>query len=124
DAPEGLERNTIVGISLAIPLPLWDRNEEAIDDALIEREKVRRTLQAAVFQLESDLRAALDARKAAYTLARAANGEVPRLAQATFEDFQTAQQSGQATLLQVQQAQEQLVELENSALELMEDYLL
>jgi len=51
-----------------------------------------------------------------------ANGGALPLAKKNFEDFRAAQQSGQASLLQVQQAQAQLMQLETSTLALRNNY--
>jgi cobalt-zinc-cadmium efflux system outer membrane protein len=122
DAPEGLERNTFAGIGLSIPLPLRNRNEQAIEEAKIDIEKARRARGAKMFEIHSELRAALKAREAAHQLALSASGEALELAKKNFNDFKAAQQTGQASLLQVQQAQTQLLQLENSALEFQKNY--
>ncbi len=122
DAPEGLERNTFAGIGLSIPLPLRNRNEQAIEEAKIEIEKARRARGAKMFEIHSELRAALKAREAAHELSLSAGGEALELAKKNFIDFKAAQQTGQASLLQVQQAQTQLLQLENSALEFQTNY--
>jgi outer membrane protein TolC len=46
------------------------------------------------------------------------------MAKKNFENFRAAQQNGQASLLQVQQAQAQLLQLETSTLALRNSYLL
>ena len=51
-----------------------------------------------------------------------ASGETLTLAKKNFEEFQAAQRDGLASPLQVQQAQTQLLQLENSALQLRKDY--
>ena len=122
DEPDGLERNNFVGIGFSIPLPLFNKNEAAIEDAQIDIEKARRQQVAKAFKIESELAAALRARRAAYQLVAAAGGEALPLAQENLEQFKAAQQSGQATLLQVQQAQQQLLQIETSTLDLRKNY--
>jgi len=122
DAPEGLERNSFVGIGLSIPLPFRNRNEEAIEAAKINIEEARRARAAKAFEIHSELRKSLAARKAAHQLVTSANEGALPLAKKNFEEFRTAQQSGQASLLQVQQAQAQLMQLETSTLALRNNY--
>ena len=122
DEPGGLERNSLVGIGLSIPLPLRNRNEEAIESAKIDIEKARRARSAKAFEIHSDLRKALIARKAAYDLVKTAEEGALPLAKKNFEEFRAAQLNGQASPLQVQQAQAQLLQLETSTLALRNNY--
>lgn len=122
DEPSGLERNTFTGVSVSIPLPLRNKNEQAIEEAKIDIEKARLARSAKMFSIHSELRRALDARLAAYELAKSAQGESLPLAKENLDEFKAAQQDGQASLLQVQQAQSQLLQLENSALDLQQNF--
>jgi len=122
DEPDGLERNTFTGVGISIPLPLRNKNEQAIEEAKIDIEKARRSRSAKVFSIHSELRRALEARLAAYKLAKSSQEEALPLAQKNLDEFKKAQQDGKASLLQVQQAQSQLLQLENSALELQKNY--
>jgi cobalt-zinc-cadmium efflux system outer membrane protein len=124
DAPEGLERNSLVGIGISIPLPLRNRNEVAIESAKLDIEKARRARGAKVFEIHSELNKALLARKAAHDLVKSATEGALPMAKKNFENFRAAQQNGQASLLQVQQAQAQLLQLETSTLALRNSYLL
>lgn len=45
DEPEGLESDRMLGFQLSIPLPLWNRNQGAIDEATARKQ--RRQLEAA-----------------------------------------------------------------------------
>ena len=122
DEPIGLDRNTFAGIGVSIPLPLRNKNEEAIEQAELDIEEARRARSAKMFSIHSDLRRALEARQAAYKLARSAQGEALPLAKKNLDGFKAAQQMGQASLLQVQRAQTQLLQLENAALDLQKNY--
>lgn len=124
DEPSGLERNTFAGVGISIPLPLRNKNEAAIEDAQIDIVKARKARSAKIFAIHSDLRRALEARLAAYKLAKSAKTEALPLAQKNLDEFKKAQQGGRAdvSLLQVQQAQTQLLQLENAALDLEKNY--
>lgn len=122
DAPEGLERNTLAGIGISIPLPFRNHNGQAIEEATSDIEKVRRERDAKVFEIRSEVQAALKARAAAHQLASDAGGGALALARKNFDDFKAAQQAGQASLLQVQQAQGQLLQLQSAALEFQKNY--
>ena len=122
DEPDGLERNTFTGVGISIPLPLRNKNEQAIEEAQIEIEKAKRARSAKMFAIHSELRRALEARLAAYKLAKSSQSEALPLAQKNLDEFKKAQQEGKANLLQVQQAQSQLLQLENAALDLQKNY--
>lgn len=122
DEPIGLDENTLFGISISIPLPFWKRNREAIDHAAINLEAARQTIAARELFIRLELAAALEKRFATYELAAEASGETLQLAQENLQAFRTAYESGQATLLQLQRAQEQELELLTAALELTTGY--
>ncbi|MEC5129458.1 TolC family protein [Verrucomicrobiales bacterium BCK34] len=122
DEPTGLERNTFLGVGISIPLPLRQRNQEGIEKSLINRNAAEKSVDAVEFRIRSEYEEAFQQRLANWELASAASGEVLNLAQENFTDFQKAYQEGQASLLQVQRAQEQQLELETAAVETIADY--
>lgn len=122
DAPDGLERNTFAGIGVSFPLPLRQRNEDAIEQARIDIEAAEKSRTAREFHIRSEYEAALQASRDAHALAIEASGTVIELAEKNLEEFRKYHQQGQASLLQVQRAQEQLLELHNSSLTFVEAY--
>lgn len=122
DAPNGLERNTFAGVGFSIPLPLRQRNQEGIESARLDVEAADRTAEARAFAIESELAIAREELEATRELAREAAGEPLRLAEKNLTDFREAHQKGQASLLQVQRAQEQVLELEHAAIALRRDF--
>ena len=122
DEPEGLETDTFLGIGVSIPLPLRKKNEVAIEDAQIEIEKGRRLLAAKDYAIHSELSGVLQARRDAFQLLSSTSSQAVPLAQKNLTDFRAAQQTGQATLIQIQRAQEQLLKLQTSVIELRNTY--
>jgi outer membrane protein TolC len=122
DAPGGLEGNTMIGVKASIPLPLRKKNEAEIASAEIGIDQAKLTVEGTALEIENELAAALEQRLAAYAAAREGSGEILELAEQNLNDFREAHASGQASLQQVQRAQEQKLELEKSALELERDY--
>lgn len=122
DAPTGLEKNTFAGVGISIPLPLRQRNQEGIEQAEINREAAVKGVEAAQFQIKSEYEQAYRERLNAWNLASDSSGELLELAEKNLSEFQKAQQQGQASLLQVQQAQEQLLQLKNASLDFIADY--
>lgn len=122
DAPKGLERNTFAGIGFSIPLPLRQRNQEGVAQALLDGEAAAREVEALRFKIRSECEEAYQARRDAWKLAREAAEELPALAQEQLEAVRQAYAQGEASFLQVRQAQEQLLEVRQHALEFRTDY--
>jgi len=122
DSPDGLEANTFTGIGVSIPLPIRQRNEDAIEQARIDIEAAEKSRTAREFNIRTEYEAALHAARDAHALAAQASGEVIELAEKNLAEFRTVYEQGQASLLQVQRAQEQLLELHNASLGFVEDY--
>jgi cobalt-zinc-cadmium efflux system outer membrane protein len=124
DAPDGLESNTFAGIGISIPLPIRQQNEGAIERAHIDTEAAEKSRTAREFHIRSEYQAALQLAIDSHSLAAEASGEVIELAEKNLEDYRRAYEQGQANLLQVQRAQEQVLELHQASLELVADYQL
>jgi outer membrane protein, heavy metal efflux system len=117
DEPGGLERNTFLGIGVSIPLPLRQRNQEGIAQANIQREEAARELEAVQFRIRSELAEAYQQSRDAWSLAREIGGEVMDLAEQNLAEFRQAYAQGQASLVEVQRAQEQILELRKASLD-------
>ena len=124
DAPDGLEANTFAGVGISIPLPLRQKNEEAIEQARLDTEAAERSRTAREFHIRSEYRAALQLAIDTHALAAEASGEVIELAEKNLADYREAYKNAQASLLQVQRAQEQVLELHQASLSLVADYQL
>ena len=122
DEPAGLENETMVGLEIAIPLPFHNRNQEALEQRSIDLKDAEQTFEARCFAVDHAVAAAMTRQAQAYSLAAAARGEVSKLAEKSLADLKVAYESGQASLIQVQRAQAQLLELETSALELETEF--
>lgn len=122
DLPEGFDGNTFAGFGISIPLPLRDRNQEGIEQARINREAAGKEVEAARFHIRAECEEAFHERTDSWELAREASGEILSLAEKNEAEFRKAYQQGQASLLQVQRAQEQVLELKNASIEFLADY--
>ncbi|MCB1065381.1 MAG: TolC family protein [Verrucomicrobiae bacterium] len=122
DEPTGLERNSFLGVGISIPLPIRQRNQVGIEKSLIDREAAERSVDAIRFHIRSEYEEAFQHRLANWKLASEASGDVLSLAEGNFAEFQKAYQQGQASLLQVQRAQEQQLELETAAIQSIANY--
>jgi cobalt-zinc-cadmium efflux system outer membrane protein len=122
DEPEGFDGNTFAGVGISIPLPLRNRNQEGIEQARINHEAASKSVDAARFEIRAECEEAFHQRTDAWRLAREASGEILGLAEKNLEEFRKAYQQGQASLIQVQRAQEQVLELKTGSLELVAEY--
>lgn len=122
DEPVGFDGNTFAGFGVSIPLPLRNRNQEGIEQAQIDREAAAKGVEALQFEIRSECEEAFQLRHDAWKLARDASGEILVLANRNLEEFQAAYQQGQASLLQVQRAREQVLELRTAAVDSIADY--
>lgn len=122
DSPTGLEKNTFAGVGISIPLPLRQRNQEGIARAKIDAEAALQAVDAAQFHVRSECEAAYQARLDAWELAREAGGELLTLAEENLAEFRKVYERGEATLTQVQKAQEQVLELRTAATTFITDY--
>jgi len=122
DEPSGLDRNTYLGIGFSIPLPFRNRNQQGVELANLNIDAFSLETAANKFGVENELASALSARSAAWRLASVALGEDVRLARLNFNAFEKAYGNGQVGIIQVERAQEQLTELENTAVKLQREY--
>ncbi|MEM9282976.1 MAG: TolC family protein [Verrucomicrobiota bacterium] len=122
DEPVGINRNTFAGVGFSLPLPLRKRNQDGIAQARIDQESADKELAAARFRIGNELEDASFTRLDRWELAREASGEILQLAQQNLDDFRTAYEQGQAGLLSVQQAQEQVLEIRTASISFVADY--
>ncbi len=116
DAPNGLDRNTFAGIGFSLPLPLRKRNQDGIAQAQIDREAANQEVDAVRFRIRAECEEAFHERADAWSLAREASGEILDLAEENLEGFRTAYEQGQTSIIKVQTAQEQILELRTAAI--------
>ena len=122
DNPTGLEKNTFAGVGISIPIPFRQRNQDGIARAKIDEESATQGVEAARFNIRAECEEAYQARLDAWDLAREAGGELLTLAGENLAEFRKAYERGEATLTQVQKAQEQVLELRSAATAFTSDY--
>ena len=117
DAPGGLEENTIGGIGFSIPLPLFRGNRAAVSSVEVDQQASELKRDALILAIQNEYENAVSNRQSQYELTKEMSDTVLVLAEENFELLRSAFQSGQASLIQLQQAQEQLLELKMRSLE-------
>lgn len=122
DDPTGIERNTFAGIGVSIPLPFRNRNQNGIAQAKIDAEAATKGVDAAQFNIRAECEVAYRRRLDSWELASEAGGELLALAETNLAEFRNAYERGEATLIQVQNAQEQVLKLQSTATTFLSDY--
>lgn len=122
DEPNGLVNNTLIGLGVSIPLPFRNRNQAGIEQAHLDRIEAKKTVASARFQIRSQYDEAFRHRLAAWQFAKEASGEILSLAAENFKEYEKAYREGQASFVQVQQAQQLLLEIQTNALEAIAEY--
>ena len=98
------------------------RDREGIAQAKIDVESATQGIEAVQFQIRSECEEAYQRRFDAWELARESGGELLDLAEENLTAFRGAYERGEATLNQVQKAQEQVLELQSAAVTFLSDY--
>ena len=112
-----MENNTFGGIGFSIPLPLRQKNEGGIEQAEIDGRIAQQVAAALRFNIQAEYESAYRQRLDAWQIAFDANNKILQLAKKNYDNFRMAYLDGQVSLLEVQRAQEKLMELEHDALE-------
>lgn len=122
DAPEGLETEAIFKFGVTIPLPFWNKNEGAIQEA--DARKTRREKEA--FALVSDIRHEAATAHAEMTewakLTREISVTLLPLAQKQAEFADQAYREAQGDLQATLRTREQLLKLASSRLNALRDF--
>ena len=59
DAPEGLGTDQFLGLSISIPLPMWDQKKGLVEERSAIRDESRARLRAATLEMENDIASSL-----------------------------------------------------------------
>ncbi len=122
DAPDGRETEGIVGLRFRIPLPFWNRNEGAIDEAAARRE--RKELETLALAETIGHQAATA--RAEMARWKAMLGELDEkllpLAREQTEALETAYHAGQSDLQSVLRSREQSLELAAARLDALREF--
>lgn len=122
DAPEGKSNEGIVGFRFSIPLPLWNDNSGAIEEAEARRERKDKEVVA----LDRSIRHEADAARAEMTewaqLVREITTDLLPMADSQAELAEKAYRNGQSEIQAVLRAREQRLQLTASRLDALRDY--
>lgn len=94
-----------VGISLSLPLPLWNRNKAGIASARFAAEQAQKQVESAELKAEVQLRQAFSAYRSALARVRNYQNGILKDADAVLESKRFSYQKGEASLLELLDAQ-------------------
>jgi cobalt-zinc-cadmium efflux system outer membrane protein len=117
DEPAGMDNNTFLGFGVSIPLPVREKNQEGIALAENGLDEAALNEKASRFNILSEYKAAWQLHQDNWETARAASGDILNAARKNYDATRLAYLDGQVSLIQVQRAQEQLLELEQDSLQ-------
>jgi outer membrane protein, heavy metal efflux system len=124
DAPERLENEGIIGVKLSIPLPFWNDNQGAIDEATARRERKREEVNALVREISHTTETArTEMRQWASLVSEIENTLIP-LAKEQTDLLEVAYRKGQGDLQAVLGSRDQTLELLASKIDATREFRL
>jgi outer membrane protein, heavy metal efflux system len=122
DAPEGFERDTMLGFKVNVPLPLWNKNEGRIAEANAVARRAEKEIDAIAAQIRSEVATARDEMAAlAEVIAQIDDKLLPQSRQIE-DQLRASYQTGQTTVPEVVRARGRRFELEVQRIEALRDY--
>ena len=124
DMPAGFEMEPRIGIRLAVPLPLWNKNEAAVEEKTAKASRLEQTARA----LEGEIRNEASEANATMTILAVHVGEIQRdllpAARRHLQEVEAAYKKGLVDLRTFLQARKQQVDIEIRLLDTVRDYSL
>ena len=122
DAPDGLSRDTMVGFKVNMPLPLWNKNEGKIREAIATAKRTEKEIEAVSVQARAEAAAARAEMAALARIVSDIDGKLIPQAKQIEEQFRTSYAAGQTTLQEVIRARGKRFEFEAQRLDALRDY--
>lgn len=122
DAPEGYQTDAMIGIRLSIPLPLWNKNEGAIEQAEVLTQRTRMEADALAQSIRLEAEAALAEMRQWSELLRAIDESLLPLARDQAAQAEKAYRAGHGDLQSLLRARSRTVELTTSRVDALRDY--
>jgi outer membrane protein, heavy metal efflux system len=122
DAPEGSDTEAIVGIRFKLPLPFWNKNEGAIEEAVAHKERKDKEVEALTANIRHEAAAALSEMEQWSAMIRALDSELLPLAKQQTEQTETAWRNGHGEFQSVLRSREQSLQLAASRLDALREF--
>lgn len=122
DAPEGYENEAIIGLRFKIPLPFWNKNEGAIEEADAKRERLEMEAVALSRNIRLEAEAALAEMREWASLIREINDTLLPLAEEQSTLAETTFREGQGEIQAVLRSREKRLELSAARLDALREF--
>ncbi len=122
DHPDPYETETKIGLSITIPLPLWNKNEGAIEEAQARQIRSQKETVALEANIKQEATTAKEEMLEWAKLAREVQAELLPLAETQVEQLNEAYINGQTDLQSVLRSREQLLNLSSSLINATKEF--
>lgn len=122
DAPEGLSRDTVIGLKVNLPLPLWNKNEGKIREALATANRAEKEIEAVAAQARAEAASARAEMVALAKIVADIDDKLIPAAKQIEEQLRNNYGAGLTPLPEVIRARGKRFELEAQRLDALRDY--
>lgn len=122
DEPYGAGRDSFLGVSLSIPLPLMNRNQGSIEESRAYQRQLKLELDSISLNIRTQVDTARQKVSRLYTQANRYEEDVTGLVKQNLKDMNAAYSTGQISLTDLFRSQEQQLKIESRHLEILHDY--
>ena len=124
ESPIGAEKDDFFGVSVAIPLPLRNRNQGRIQEQQATRKQARQQSSALELRISHEVALAYGRAKRFEAILREFEQQLLSAARKNLDAIKRAYSEGLVPISQVVQAQRQVLELEVAYLDILPNYIL
>lgn len=122
DVPAGKDRDDFLGVSLSVPLPLWNRNQGRISEAQATQLRAEAELKALDLRIATEVQTVENQMRRLLGILRQYREESIKLAEENVALLQRGYADGLVNITAVIQAQQQLTDLRQSYLEALGEF--
>jgi len=122
DAPDGLQRDAMLGLKFSLPLPLWNANEGRIREAMAAATRADKERDALALQIRGEVTGALGEMAGLARVVSAVADELLPQALRIEEQLRTSYSLGQTAFIEVVRARGRHFDLEAQLVAALRDY--
>lgn len=117
------DTDNFIGLSVSIPLPLWNRNQGRVSEALASRERAEAELGALALRIATEVQSAENRMRRLLGILRQYREESIKLAEENIALLQKGYAEGLVNITAVIQAQQQLTDLRQAYLDALGEFI-
>lgn len=122
DAPEGYDTETMIGLRLKIPLPLWNKNKAGIEEARIRKSRLEQEAIALNRKIQLEAETAASNMKQWASMAHEIKHTLLPLAAQQVQNAEAAYRDGQGNIQTLLQSKEKYLELAASHIDALGEF--